>query len=465
MGDLEALLHRAEQIAQKISKLEKEGRSFMIVSHQDADGIAAASLLAQHFSAQDANVTIRFLGDLSADALDVIASSERDFYIFSDIGASASSRLDEALGEAWVSVEHHRPPDDELSHPRVFNAWQFNFDGGKEISGTGMTWWLTQKLGIRKDLITLPIIGALADRQDGGDHRSMIGLNSVVLGEAQKSSYVDVISGLVFYGRESRPIYEAIALSHSPYIPGLTGNKDVCLSTLHRAGMRMKEGSRWRTVSELSEEETKQLVDVLIPYLTTGTPEVALSQLIGNVYILQREDDGPTHDAREFATLLNACGRSSVPELGLMLGVGERGEFLAHAKEVLQAYRQKLGRYITQFLTDRSRSVEDERSILMIGDELVEEDMLGPVASTLASVVKSDALILAVRTRSGDTDVRFSLRALSSQAVDLGAASREAALRVGGTAGGHAMAAGGRVPYDKFDEFYRIFKQVASDRY
>jgi single-stranded DNA-specific DHH superfamily exonuclease len=61
--------------------------------------------------------------------------------------------------------------------------------------------------------------------------------------------------------------------------------------------------------------------------------------------------------------------------------------------------------------------------------------------------------------------VRFSLRALSSQAVDLGAASREAALRVGGTAGGHAMAAGGRVPYDKFDEFYRIFKQVASDRY
>jgi len=436
----------------------------MIVSHHDADGIAGASVLAQHFLTQDANLTIRFLGDLSPPALQTIAASERDFYILCDIGAGASSQLDEILGEAWLSVEHHRPPDHELDNPRVFNAWQFAFDGAKEISGAGMAWCLARGLGIRKEMITMPIIGALADRQDGGEHRSMTGMNQTILEQACKLGYISVKSGLLFYGRESRPIHESIALSHSPYIPGLTGNKDVCLGVLHRAGIRMKEANRWRTLSELSEEETRQLVDALVPHLTAGAPEAAMAELIGNIYTLPREDNGPTHDAREFATLLNACGRSSSPELGLMLGLGERGETLAQAREALQAYRQKLARYVTQFLTDKSKSVEDKLVLLMIGDGFVEEDMLGPVASTLAAILRSEARILAVRSRTVHGDVRFSLRLLGNRALDLGRASREAAHRVGGTAGGHAMAAGGRVPYDKFDEFFKTFKEVAENQ-
>ena len=67
---------------------------------------------------------------------------------------------------------------------------------------------------------------APGDRQDNGPGRSLAGLNRAVLQDAQEKGLITGPRYFPFHGRETRPIHEAIAMTYTPYIPGLSGAKD-----------------------------------------------------------------------------------------------------------------------------------------------------------------------------------------------------------------------------------------------
>ena len=166
-----------------------------------------------------------------------------------------------------------------------------------------------------------------------------------------------------------------------PYLPGLSGDEGSCLSFLNSIGLKLKEGERWRTLSELSEGEEKLLLNSLTPYVRGD-----LSRLIGEVYELVREEEGsPLRDAREFSTLLNACGRMGRQDLSFSVLFGDRSERLREAEQVMLEYRMKLASYMEEVLRgDRVRDLGPFRFV--DGSGLVEWDMLGPLASMLGSV-------------------------------------------------------------------------------
>ena len=129
----------------------------------------------------------------------------------------------------------------------------------------------------------------------------------VLIFHALNSNLMKCSVELLFFGRETKPIHEAISSTIEPYIPNLTGNNDATIAILRSIGINYKNsGSQWKTLSDLSEEQNKELVELLIPYVSASeNAEEVLGEIIGNIYTLNKEEEhSPLRDAREFAILI-----------------------------------------------------------------------------------------------------------------------------------------------------------------
>jgi single-stranded-DNA-specific exonuclease len=464
MADLSGLVGRCGEIARDLTRLASEGRKILVVTHIDADGIASGSIIFASLRRRGANVALRALPELDGRAVERLSSQRYELLIFTDLASGMVGEIS-ALGSRYLIVDHHQIQPEFLGNEAVLNAWQFGIDGGKESCSSTVAYILARSIDDRnRDLSPLAVVGAVADRQDGGPGRSLTGLNRLPLEDALSSGLVSVSKDLLLTGRETRPVHESIANTSYPYIPGLTGSKDQSLSALLQAGIKLKEDGRWRTVSELSSDEKKKVVEIIAGAFQPGSGgEDAISSLIGEVYTLNFEDAfTPLRDAREFATLLNACGRMGEPALGAAICLGDRMDSLKLATKVLSDYRQAINRAIQGILTDATRLEQRGRAVLVRGDGVVDERLLGPVTSILTSSPSFKDKVVVARTKSGETELKVSSRVGDSFSgeVNLGAVMREAALAVQGVGGGHSMAAGAKIPLVKADDFARMVLEM-----
>lgn len=460
MADLAALMSRASDAAKMIAKVRDDGKRILVVTHIDADGLSSGSLAFHSLVRSSAISSVRAIPDLDHKALESLKVDHFDFYLFTDLGSGMLAELEKSFGANFLVIDHHQLPPEQASLPNVLNAWSFGYDGGREACSSTMAYMFALALDDRnRDLSPLAVIGAVGDRQDGGDGRSLTGLNRKALDDAVAVGAVEVTKDFLFHGRETRAIHEAIAMTYTPFIQGLSGAKDSSLAALTGAGLLLKERGRWRSLSELSTEEKQKLLEVLTVYIgSTGMGTAAVSELIGEVYSLKLEDSlTPLHDAREFATLLNACGRMDATDTGVAICLGDRDGALADAMKLMTEYRAKLNKAI-QALQSGDKVSAHGNVVVVVGDDFIEERMTGSISSLLASSDRYRDKIILVRARSGETEIKFSSRLGNEFAkeVNLGLVLKEAAEKVGGVGGGHSMAAGAKVPASRKDEFTAV---------
>ncbi|MEM3583859.1 MAG: DHH family phosphoesterase [Nitrososphaerales archaeon] len=462
MGKIEELFNRAKIIGEVIDQKIKERKNILILGHLDADGITSASIIAKAILRKNGRFVVRIINNLKLKTVYELKEEDYDFYIFCELGAGMGRQIKEILNDKWIVIDHHQINEDEKSIDNVINSWQFGIDGTREISAAGMSYIVALTMDKNNiDLSCLAIVGALGDKQDQGEGRSVMGLNEIIVKDAIESGCLKVTKDLMFYGRETKPIHEAIASTTTPFIPGLTGNRDSCLATLTSAGIKLKEGVRWRTIAELSEEEKGKVVEAIIPYLTL-TPNAVdkVRELIGNIYTLEREDEHTSlRDGREFATLLNACGRTGNGGVGVSICLGDRDFALQEGERILIEYKHILNNYVQNILNDEKRIVEGKWSFMVIGDGLIDEKMLGAVSSILGGIAKFEGKALFVKTITDDGDISFSARKTRgcNPALNLGSIMAEA-IKLEGVGGGHDVAAGARIPLQRLNEFLKIIE-------
>jgi RecJ-like exonuclease len=458
VADLEGLQKRFDALAHEILRVARQGRKIMVVTHIDADGLTSGAMVFRSLAAKGANVALRTLPDLEPRNIEELRDEKFDFYIFTDLGASLVRELETVLDGRFLLIDHHQIADQDLGNPEVVNSWQYGYDGGREASSSTMAYFFALAVdAANRDLAYLAVIGAVADRQDVGQGRSLIGLNKLAKEDAQSAGLVSVTKDLVFTGRETRPIHEAIALTSSPYLPGLSGSKDSVLAALLQSGMSIREGGRWRALSELSADEKMKLTEVVAGLISPSEKATeTLQGLIGEVYTLEFEDSfTPLRDAREFGTLLNACGRMGETGVGLAVCLGDRGEALQSAMQTLSSYRLSINKALDGLLAQRSRLTEHGNVVLVRAEGLVDEKLLGPVTSILTSSPDYKSKVVVAMTDSGATEFKVSSRVGDSYAssVNLGLVMREAAEAVRGVGGGHSMAAGAKIPSTEAETF------------
>ena len=454
-----ARLHKHASETASLIREKASDDTILIASHFDADGISAGSIMLSAVNRLGSVPHLRIIDSVNERILDQIEAIESDLVIFTDIGSGYLEIISKILRNRDIVVaDHHQPLGEPGSNLHHFNTHILGFDGSEEISGAGTAYLLAKALDSRNtDLSAMAIVGALGDQQDKGPERRFKGLNADILKDAVESKVIEVTKDLIFFGRQTRPIHRAIASTTDPFLPGLSGEEDRCLALLDAAGIPTKVDDRWRTISDLSPEEKSRIVDKIIEHtISSKFPGEIVLNLIGSVYTLTREEPGTSlRDAREFATLLNSCGRMNRAGLGIAIGIGDRGESYQQAQQLYSEYKTQLSKYMNWVATAPNATRTGKNVVIVNGKGIIDESMTGAVSSLISSSKlfgESKVTVVTTLTRSGEAKV--STRAteqLVQKGVNLGKILQNLSPKYGGVGGGHAIAAGATIQSSELD--------------
>lgn len=460
--DLNSLKARASEAAELIVSEAKKGSQVLVLTHFDADGLASAGILGATLHRLGATMHIRAIDNLDEDALDQAPVDAADLVVFADMGSGMLPLIDSRIGREVLILDHHQPVGESKQRVLQVNPHVFGFDGAREISGAGVVYLVARAIDpTNLDLSALGVVGALGDMQDRGEKRSLHGLNSVIVEDGVKAGSLKLDRDLTLYGRETRPIHKALAYTSNPFLPGLSGQEDQCLALVTSAGIPVKQDEEWRTLAGLSDQEKQDLLSAIIRVVASkGVAGRIALDLIGAVYTLPNEERGmPTRDAREFSSLLNACGRMDRQGLAISICLGERGGALDEGQRVLAEYRRTIAQYMTWVTETPDRVEELEATYVVHGEGTIDENMTGTISTILASSGAFDpskAVLVLARTHKGD--LKVSARAteqLVISGVNLGKILQDLTSKCGGSGGGHDIAAGGSVPTHSEREFVK----------
>jgi len=471
-GNRAAFIERSQEVSNVIKEHLQLDSFFVVVSHHDADGLSCAGIMGAALARSNARFTIRIVEELREDYVDEISKTRPEIAIFTDIGSGYLELLNSRLeAKATLILDHHPPSAEAPGRITQLNPHEFGIDGATMVSAAGVTYLVTRALSdANKDLSALAIVGALGDMQDKNEKRSLMGLNEILVEDAISSGNVKVDSDLVVYGRETRPIHRSLAYTTTPYMPNLSGREDNCLTLLSNAGIRLKDGDRFRTVSDLTQDEKQALLNAIMSHLASvGFQSSVVLDMLGSVYTLVNEPPGgPTRDAREFSALLNACGRTGNPSIGVSVGMGDRKTALEEANEVVGIYRKTLATYM-EWLTKSPDAIQKFKVVWAIrGENQIQESMTGAFSSILSSAgnLSSDNAII-VLTKAKDGGIKLSARAppkLLKMGVNLGSALSITAKKYSGFGGGHNVAAGAHIKVDEPTQFLQELDQALLDQ-
>jgi len=465
---VEALLDVASKAARLILKYVEEEESIHVVSHFDADGLAAAGIIGASLARLGGKIRIRIEKWMDENVVDEIAAEKPSLTIFTDLGGGYLNLISERLSNHRIVIlDHHQPVGEASQNFTHVNPHFHGIDGSRDLSGAGAAYLVAKALsGTNIDLACLATVGALGDLQDKYTQRKLGGFNEMVVEDAVNAGYLKLETDLLFFGRETRPIHKALACTTNPFIPGISGEEDKSLAFLASLGITPKHEDRWRALRDLSEEEKKKLFSALADYLASkGFPSNVALGLIGSAYTLTHEEPWtPLKDAREFAVLLNATGRMDRPSLGVAICMGDRGTALEQANIVLEEYRRTITKYLG-WLNEKPGRIEELSSIYVVrGEGFIDERVIGTVSSILStSLPKPEKPIIAYSTVSEVDLAKVSARALdllTSRGLNLGEILRVAAERHSGRGGGHDIAAGAQVPIQHMESFIKLVDEL-----
>ncbi len=453
-----------------------------IASHIDADGLSSGAVAKLTLDRLGLESSVQFFKKLDDQALASLKEKQADLIWFTDLGSGSASKIE---GTNAIITDHHAPEAaaqsqrnrgqallSDFSTVVQVNPHLYGVSGASELSGAGSTFLAAYAVDKgNADLATLAVLGAVGDLQDQR-LRQLEGINRSIMNLARESGMLEAVQDIRYFGRETRPLHKLLEFSSDPFLPRISGNEEGSMGLLLELGIELKDGDAWRSWSDLTKTEKDTILEALRDHLSSlkRRPEV-IERLVGEVYVFQKEKKGsPVRDAKEFATLLNACGRHGKADVGLAICTGDRGSALEEGLVLLRDHRSAIGKALTWAKGSgviRMKNVQ----FFDAGDE-IEDTIVGTVAGMLLGSEGADRtapmVAFAESTEYSDSPkTKASARGtqdLVSRGMDLSAAMRMAAERVGGVGGGHNIAAGATIPADKRDEFLSALDSIVGSQ-
>ncbi len=465
------------RLVRDVPRLLRTASQVDIYSHIDPDGITSGTIASLALEREGVEHQVHFLKKLDSNAVEEIRNSNPDLIWLTDFGSGLFHLLAEMRG---IITDHHVPskatvPKERRQDLLAYGATQMmhvnphlvGLDGTSEISSAGCAYLVAKELApSNSDLSALGIVGAVGDLQDRAQGR-LVGLNRQIVKEAVDAGVLQVIQDIRLFGRETRPLFKLLQYANDPPLPRLTEDEEACIVFFLELGIDLKVKDGWRRWIDLAQYERRRVISELVTMLLQkGYGHKLARRLVGEVYLLKKEVDGtPLHDAKEFATLLNACGRYDAAEVGYHVCRGDREAYYEKALELLKEHR---GYIVDSLDVVQDVGLETMDSIQFFhGRDRIRDTVVGIAAGMILGSGEAKPDMPLIAFAESEDGVKVSARAprnLLMMGLDLAEVMRKAAAMVGGEGGGHNIAAGATIPKGTEEEFLTIVDRLVGDQ-
>jgi single-stranded-DNA-specific exonuclease len=458
MGFCDDVKAAAEQIA--------AAPEVTIISHIDADGIACEAILSQAISRLEIPVKSVFVRQLEPLTLPQVPA-DSSLKIFSDLGAGQQNlMLDRGFSENEVLIiDHHvsQPVDREYAQ---VNCLPYGF---VRMSAAGVSYLVARQLdGANTDLAMLAVIGNVGDMMA----REMCGLvgpaRDIIVEDGVRHGSVEVRrKDLNCYGTATRPVYLSLAYNDDPFIKGISNNPEGARQFLKRLGIRQQApDGRWYVWEEIPVDDKRTVISALAEQLMANGEK--LDRLLAETYGFPLETPRtPLRNAQEYATVLNACGRWSRPQVGSAILRGDRGTAYRDAEHMLNNHRTII-RDLLQFIIVTGVKELENLQWLHVGGRYP-DTIVGIGAGMALSKLNSSKPILIMCEVPEDRNLtKVSMRTnerVVERGIDLQQAVSNASAEYGGGGGGHKIAAGAYIPKSAEEEFVQRVNRILGEQF
>lgn len=437
-----SLLNRAGEACDMLKKHIKKGDVIRLISHNDADGLSAAGVIANAIKEEGGQFHVTIVPRLKSDVIKEVASEKYELYVFSDMGSACLKQLNSLKGDVIVA-DHHQPADVEAKENLIHvNPHLFGIDGSKDLSGAGSSYLVTKEMD-KPHLAYLALVGAFGDMQCPD---KFTGINRLILKDGLDAGNLEINEGLKIVSKAKEPLYKSIAYTLNPALPGLTGNLEASQELLEKMGI-----SYGIPFSELEDEEKDILKDELVKI----NPKI-----FGDVYTVPKEAP-ELRDLEEYSAILDACGKNKEFGVGLSITLGDRKEALEAALKLQTTYRNELTKGFEWI--NREGAVQLNSIQYLYSEDKVLKSIMGTIAGVgmSAEILRDDKPILGLSRLHKDIKVSGrTTRLMVERGVDLGKALAECSANFGGQGGGHDIAAGAMIPYEVKNQFLHLVDEM-----
>ncbi|MGI6472208.1 MAG: DHHA1 domain-containing protein [Candidatus Methanomethylophilaceae archaeon] len=467
MRDLSGNYKKFIREAKRAAEAVKTAESVLVISHIDADGISAGSIASMTLERLGIEHVTVYVEKITEEVVSTVNSSKEDFVWICDLG---SGYFSEFTKQGLLITDHHVPDtrreNGQMTLSRfseVFhvNPHCFGIDGSVEISGAGATYMVAKEVDPRNiDLAFLGLVGAVGDFQDS-EGSGLTGLNRVIVDDAFAAGDVLPEMDLRLFGRETRGLVQYLQYSNDPELPGLTNSPQNCVKFYSDLNIGLTHRGKNRVWNDLSPGEKERATEKLTDLLDGSD---VIDRLYGEVYTLPNFEKGSgLRDAKEFATILNSCGRYEDADTGMRICCGDITA-LEDAERNRAEHRKNISSALTYV---RENHLMRERRFVQYFDagDSIRDTVVGIVAGMLLNtdIARRDLPIIAFAD--AEDGVKVSARAdrsLVNRGLNLSEVMKKAAGFVGGFGGGHSVAAGATIPADKKEVFLDAVEDLVS---
>ncbi|MDR3223643.1 MAG: DHH family phosphoesterase [Methanobrevibacter sp.] len=436
------MLNRANIACDVLKKHLSQEDIVRIISHNDADGLSAAGIIANAIKEEDGKFHVTILPRLKEENINQLRKERYKLFVFCDMGSVFLKDINNFKSDVII-LDHHIPDDSEAKEHIVHvNPHLFGIEGSKEISGSGTSYLAIREMN-KKHLANLALVGAFGDMQF---QNGFIGVNSLILDEAKEFGGLEIHDDLKIASKNSESIYKSIAYTFNPGLPGLTGDLEASMAFLER--MELSYGIKF---SDLEGEEQDILKDELIKI----NPKI-----FGEVFTTPKESP-ELRNLEDYGSILDSCGKNKKFGLGISLCLGEREKALDVAVNLQNKYRNQL---IKGFNWIRKEgAVELDNIQYMYSEDKIIKTLLGTIAGVGLSINLFNNNKPIIGMSRFHNDIKISgrtTRTLVDAGVNLSTALQNTAISFGGQGGGHDIAAGAMIPFKEKDNFLNLLNEV-----
>lgn len=413
-----------------------------ILAHYDGDGTSAAVILTNVLKRKGIKFHLGYIKTLDGENFRKRIEEEKDFFtVVVDAGSDQAQYVPE--NDKLVILDHHFFKKSTISGLNI-NARDYGIDGTREACGSTMAYLMALAMDENnKDLFPFFISGVIADKQDIG---GLKGLNlELANAYGGDSEYIHTLNF------EGGTIVDSITYSTDPFFNELSGYPENVKNLVEKIGIDPEKG-----LFELTDDEKRKLgSELALRLLEQNAGTEALKYLENDIMKFKNTE----FTSKEISIIIDGngkVGKNSIPVQYFLGDQSVKEEMISNWK----IFKTKLIDYTYRSFKD----IFEENAIRYF--YAPESEMAGAISGIMMLyLLKQDKPLIGFNVGTDSTKVSSrGTRKLINKGLNLSIVMREASEKVGGSGGGHDIAAGAVIPRGKEKQFVELANEIVKEQ-